>query len=273
MGLFDVIEDISEKNITKTETGDNRIFGIVVGEVVDNYDKERSGRICVLIHTRDADANVLKWAKVATPYIGKEWGMFFLPEVGDQVLVAFDQGNIERPYVIGSIPKDNDKFLSKSKDEQNQKKRIVTRHGNAIEFFDGEPDEGTAEQKDSITITTPESKHTIMLNDEKQLISIKDKEGNCDIEMKTKEGEMVVNANKKLTLTVGDSIKVTMSGESGKVTIEAKDLSIQSQGKLALKGEGKTDLTGANVTVESTGMLKISAGGMLTEEGKPIKIG
>ena len=124
MGLFDVIEDISEKNIAKTETGDNRIFGIVVGEVVDNYDQERSGRICVLIHTRDSDANVLKWAKVAAPYIGKSWGMYFLPEVGDQVLVAFDQGNIERPYVIGCIPKDSDKFLTKSKDEQNQKKRI-----------------------------------------------------------------------------------------------------------------------------------------------------
>ncbi len=227
----------------------------------------------MLIHTRDSDANVLKWAKVAAPYIGKSWGMYFLPEVGDQVLVAFDQGNIERPYVIGCIPKDSDKFLTKSKDEQNQKKRIVTRHGNAIEFYDGEPDEGTAESKDSITITTPESKHTIVLNDEKQLISIKDKDGNCEVEMKTKEGEMKINANKKLSLTVGDSIKVTMSGDSGKVTVEAKDVSIQSQGKMALTAESKTDLTGANVTVESTGMLKLSAGGMLTAEGKPVKIG
>ena len=157
---------------------------------MDNYDQERSGRVCVSIHTRDSDANVLKWAKVAEPYIGKSWGMFFLPEVGDQVLVAFDQGNIERPYVIGCIPKDSDKFLTKSKDEQNQKKRIVTRHGNAIEFFDGEADEGTAEKKDSITITTPESKHSIVLNDEKQIITIKDKDENCKIEMKTKDGQM-----------------------------------------------------------------------------------
>ena len=273
MGLFDVIEDISEKNISKTETGDNRIFGIVVGEVVDNYDQERSGRICVSIHTRDSEANVLKWAKVAEPYIGKEWGMYFLPEVGDQVLVAFDQGNIERPYVIGCIPKDSDKFLTKSKDEQNQKKRIVTRRGNAIEFFDGEPEEGSVETKDKITITTPESAHSITLNDEKKLITIKDKDGNCEIEMSTKEGQMTVNANKKLTLTVGDSIKITLSGDSGKITVEAKDVSIQSSGKMVLKGEGKTEITGANVTVESTGMVKVSAGGMLTAEGKPVKIG
>ena len=68
--------------------------------------------------------------------------------------------------------------------------------------------------------------------------------------------------------------EITLTGnDSGKVTVEAKDVSIQSQGKMALTAESKTDLTGANVTVESTGMLKLSAGGMLTAEGKPVKIG
>ena len=53
MALFDVIDEIAEKQVLKTETGDNRIFGIVVGQVVKTYDKDMPGRVCVSIFTRD----------------------------------------------------------------------------------------------------------------------------------------------------------------------------------------------------------------------------
>ena len=91
MALFDVIDEIAEKQVLKTETGDNRIFGIVVGQVVKNYDKDMPGRVCVSIFTRDKEANELKWARVAMPSSGSKWGHYFLPEVGDHVLVCFDQ--------------------------------------------------------------------------------------------------------------------------------------------------------------------------------------
>ena len=99
MGLFDVIDDITEKQVMKTDTGDNRIFGVVVGQVAKNYDKDMPGRVCVTVPTRDKDANELKWARVAMPSSGSKWGHYFLPEVGDQVLLVFEQGNIEKPYV------------------------------------------------------------------------------------------------------------------------------------------------------------------------------
>ena len=110
MGLFDVIDEITEKQIVKTETGDNRIFGVMTGIVAKNYDKDMPGRICVTIPVRDNDANELKWARMVMPSSGKSWGHYFLPEVGDQVLLVFEQGNIEKPYVIGCIPKDNNKY-------------------------------------------------------------------------------------------------------------------------------------------------------------------
>ena len=59
MGLFDVIDDITEKQVMKTDTGDNRIFGVVVGQVAKNYDKDMPGRVCVTVPTRDKDANEL----------------------------------------------------------------------------------------------------------------------------------------------------------------------------------------------------------------------
>ena len=118
MAIFDIFEEVSEKTVLKTDTGDNRIFGVVVGEVVKNYDDNFPGRICVQVHTRDEDANELKWARMAMPSGGSEWGHYFLPEIGDQVLVVFEEGIIDRPYVIGCVQKTSDKFLSKR--DQNQ---------------------------------------------------------------------------------------------------------------------------------------------------------
>ena len=110
MGLFDIIDEIAESQIMKTDTGDNRIFGVMVGTVAKNYDKDMPGRVCVTIPVRDTEANELQWARVAMPSHGKGWGHYFQPEVGDQVLLAFEQGNIEKPYVIGCVPKESNSF-------------------------------------------------------------------------------------------------------------------------------------------------------------------
>ncbi len=301
MSLFDMIDDIAERNIIKTETGDNRIFGIMVGDVVDNYDMERAGRVCVSIHTRDSESNVLKWARVAFPYIGSEWGMYFFPEVGDQVLVAFDGGNIERPYVIGCIPKDGDKFLKKSKHDKNKKKRIVTKNGNCIEITDGMNDDDLAASAqppsvpsptagadalsggvpgagggmdgDKIEIKTSDDKHVITIDDGKKLICIQDKDKNCSLEMKTMTGDINLTAANKLTIKVGDTIKVTMNGKSGKLLVEARDVVVDSTGKVEVSATGKAGLSGANINIESNSTLKLKANTLVSVEGKPIKLG
>ena len=90
MGLYDIIDEIAEKQVMKTETGDQRIFGVVLGVVTDNYDPAMKGRVCVTVPVRDENANNLKWARVAMPSSGKEWGHYFLPEIGDQVLLVFE---------------------------------------------------------------------------------------------------------------------------------------------------------------------------------------
>lgn len=92
MGLYDEIDRITEKQIMKTETGDNRIFGVMLGIVAKNYDKNMPGRVCVTIPVRDQEANELKWARVSMPSSGSKWGHYFLPEVGDMVLLAFEKG-------------------------------------------------------------------------------------------------------------------------------------------------------------------------------------
>ncbi len=270
MAIFDIFEEVSEKSVTKSETGDNRIFGIVVGEVVKNYSDTMPGRVCVSIHVRDKEANILKWARVAAPYSGTKWGMYFLPEVGDQVLVVFDQGIIDRPYVIGSIQKDMNMFLRKSKDAHNQHKRIVTANGNSLEFEDVPEGEGA---KDKIRLYTSDTAHELTLDNEKKKIIIQDKEKNTQIEMGSMRGVINITAKEKLTIKVGENISMVMNGTNGKITINATDLSIDATGKININGGGNATLTGSSVKVEAQGSLRLASSGMVTVEGKPIRLG
>lgn len=277
MAIFDIFEEVTEKNIVKTETGDPRIFGVVVGEVTDNYAMDMPGRVCVSIHVRDSEQNVLKWARVAMPSSGTEWGHYFLPEVGDQVLVTFDQGIIDKPYIIGCIPKDKDTFLKKTKNENNIYKKIMTRHGSTILFTDGSamPAEGSTEDgsNDKISIYTPDKKHEITLDNENSKILITDSDKNARIEMNTMTGKMEIKAMSKLTIKVGETISVVLNGDTGKITVDANDISMESTGKMLLRGAGKAELTGATVDVKSQGATKVSASGLVSLSGKPIKLG
>ena len=91
--------------------------------------------------------------------------------------------------------------------------------------------------------------------------------------MKTENGDITVTAAKKLTVRVGDNLSVVMNGETGKITVNASDVSVKSSGKMILAGDGKAELTGASVKVESQGMMKLNSSGMVTVSGTPIKLG
>jgi len=275
MAIFDIFEEVSERAVTKTETGENRIFGVVVGEVVKNYDNKFPGRVCVNLHTRDKDANEMKWARMAMPSGGAEWGHYFLPEIGDQVLVVFEEGIVDRPYVIGCIQKSSDKFLTKSKHKNNQHKRIVTRHGSTIEFEDvadenGGDGDGT---KDKIKIYTADEAHSIVLDNEKKQIEIKDKDENAQLKMKTENGDILLKAAKKVTIKAGDNITVVLNGENGKITVNCQDLSIDATGKINASATGKMSLSGAQFSADTQGSLKLSAAGMTQISGATIKLG
>lgn len=270
MAIFDIIDEISEKQIMKTETGEERIFGVVVGLVAENYDKDMPGRVCVTIPVRDKEANVLKWAKMVPPYSGSKWGQYFLPEKGDQVLLAFEYGQIEKPYVIGSVPKDQDSFLTKSADESNQVKKIVTRNGNEIAFEDNKEGEG---KKDKISISTPGKAHTVVLDNENKKITVMDKESNCKLEMKTENGQINLIAAKKITIEVGDTIKIIMNGENGTVQVKADKILAEASKKLECKSDGNAKFSGQQTVIEASSSLKNSSNGMVTVSGSPIKIG
>lgn len=270
MSLVDIVHEITEKQVQKTETGDQRILGVVAGIVAENYSQEMPGRLKVQIPVRDQEANQLKWAKMAVPYTGKNWGQYFMPEKNDQVLLIFEHGNIEMPYIIGSIPRDNDSFVKKSSDEKNSIKEIRTRYGNRICFEDR--DEGEGDQ-DKISIFTAKDSHHIILDNEKKVISFSDREKNCSVKMQTEKGSITIQAAKKMVIQVGDTIKITMNGESGSVGIEAEKVSLKAGRSMEFRTDGTAKCSGQQISMEASSMLKLSSNGMITAAGSPIKLG
>lgn len=274
MGLYDIMDDIAARRVTKSETGDNRMYGVVLGIVTANYPKQTSGqmpgRVCVEIPVRDAEANELKWARVAMAASGKNWGHYFLPEVGDQVLLAFENGSIERPYVIGCIPKDSNKFLTDSADTDNRYKRIVTKNGNTLQFEDVTPGEG---DKDRISLFTSGKKHKLILDNEKDSLLLEDEKGNNSIEISSSTGKIKVKTEHKLTLTVGDSIEMIMNGETGTVTLKCNKLTAEAAQSVSLSANEKCSISGGSVSVDATTAFRLTSSGMTSLGGSPVNIG
>lgn len=270
MGLYDIMDEIAAKQVTKSETGDNRLLGVVVGIVVNNYDEKMPGRVCVQIPVRDDQANELKWARVAMLSGGKEWGHYFLPEVGDQVLLAFEQGNIEKPYVVGCISKENDRFLTRSTHEKNQIKRIVTKNGNTIQFDDLEDEEG---KQDKISIYTADKAHQMILDNEKQKIIVSDKEGKNKLEIESENGNVEISAESRLKIKVGDNIELLMNADSGTVTLKCGKFKVEASDGIEQKSSGKVGISGSNLKIEASSSLKLESSSMTSIAGSPIKIG
>ncbi len=286
MALFDIIEDVSKKQIEKTDTGDSRIVGVMLGKVVKNYDKDMAGRVSVLLLSREqgegdgdeADASRILWARVAMPSSGSGWGHYFIPEVGDLVLVTFEQGNIERAYIIGCIPKIKDKILTKSFDEKNQYKKITTKNGSTITFTDvaqEEGDQGDPGAKDKISIETALQSHVITLDNEKQTITVSDKKGDNKIVLETDEnkGAITIKAMKKVTIQVGDDISLILNGSSGTVSVKTKKFTVSADEAVKIESQGRAELKGTNVTAEGSSMVKLQSNGPIQVSGTPIKLG
>ena len=79
----------------------NRVYGLVHARVTDNNDPLNLGRLKVKYDWLDDGA--ASWARLSVPHAGGNRGFLFLPEIGDEVLVGFEHGDPERPYIIGSL--------------------------------------------------------------------------------------------------------------------------------------------------------------------------
>lgn len=196
---------------------DRRVTGVVVGIVTNNKDTEGMGRVKVKFPWR-GDADESYWARVATLMAGKDRGTFFLPEVEDEVLVAFDHGDINHPYIIGALWNGVDTPPETNSDGKNNIRKIKSRSGHEIIF-------GDEQSKEKIELHT-NAGHTIILDDSagNEKIEIKDKTGNNSITIDSVQNAITISSQMKLS-------------------IKARMIEIEAEGMMTIK-------SGANLTIQ-----------------------
>ncbi|MDQ2930618.1 MAG: phage baseplate assembly protein V [Gemmatimonadota bacterium] len=107
------------------------VFGLTTAEVVNNVDPLNLGRIQIrLKDSPQGRPELEQFARYITPFAGNGRGIAFLPEIGDEVIVGFEEGDPEHPYIIGSVWNGADVSPGAAP------KRIVTKSGNAIVMDD-----------------------------------------------------------------------------------------------------------------------------------------
>lgn len=185
-----------------------KIDSVVIGFVTDNHDPEGLYRVKVKFPWSE-DSDESYWARIAVLMAGKDRGTYFLPEVDDEVLVAFDHGDIHHPYIIGSLWNNQDIPPEENTDGKNDIRKIKSRSGHEIIFNDGQG-------KEKLEIHTM-SGHTIVLDDTvgEEKIEIKDKSGYNSI--------------------VIDSVQTSISSQM-KISIEAPMIEIKAGSILNLQG-------------------------------------
>lgn len=97
-----MIEETLERPTESIEKTRPKFYGVTTGRVINVLDPMTLGRVQVQLPFIDS-LDLSPWARVAVPMAGITHGMYFIPNIGDEVLVAFEQGDINVPYVIGSL--------------------------------------------------------------------------------------------------------------------------------------------------------------------------
>jgi phage protein D len=236
-------------------------YGVVVGVVTNLKDPENLARVKVKFPTI-TDTLESSWARLVTPMAGANRGIEFIPEVNDEVLVAFEYNDINRPYVIGGLwngqekpPESNTNLISS--DGKVQKRIIKSRSGHVITLDDTQ----SAEQ---ITIVDKGGQKIVMDSSAgKEKIEIVDKTGRSKILMDA--SKQSVSIESAMDLSIKATGKIQIEGQTG-VTINS------TGGNLEMKSNAQTNLKGTMTSVEGTANLEVKSSGVLTVQGSLVKI-
>ncbi|MBP0979318.1 MAG: phage baseplate assembly protein V [Oscillospiraceae bacterium] len=261
MSITDIFEETSKKMMNKNMTGDTIIPGVMIGIVVENNNNKFPGMIRVKIPTRDDKKNIFQWMKVISVAGGKNWGMYCLPEIGEEVVVVFENGNINKAYVIGSIFKNDSQVLSDGFSDENYKKIFLTKGGNKI-FIDDETD------KQKVIVSTKEG-HSVSLDDEDKSILLKDKDKKNIIKIDSENGKINIMSESKLEIDIG-GIKIEMIGDSKKITVKCDSLDIDSS-RVKVEGDN-ISIKATTFDVSASSSAKIASNGLTQIKGSTVKL-
>jgi phage protein D/phage baseplate assembly protein gpV len=218
--------------------------GVVVAVVDDVNDPEKTGRARLRYPWLD-DTYVSGWARTVQAGAGKDRGALVLPEVGDEVLVVFEQGDFRRPYVLGGLYNGVDQPGSQSipvvdggKGTVNRRS-VVSRRGHRIDLLD---DDGRAE---GITLASADGKVSLELDATGTKVTVHS-DGTVLIE--GTQGITVDSASAKLELKGG---QISMTATQG-ITVDG------GGGPVKVASSSQLELQGGAMASLSAGLVKIN---------------
>jgi len=184
----------------------------------------------------DAGHEMTPWIRLSTNYASGDRGLYFVPEIGDEVYVDFEHGNPDRPYVAGARYHGNAK--PEWADPHNNLKAIKTRSGHTLLFSD-------AAGQESITI--------------------KDKHGN-HIFIDTAGNNMTVTALEKMTFNAKN---VIINAKDNMAINVGKNMATNVKQNISTKaGMNISEAAGKNIAIQAKSSMKLKAGKNMSSEAK-----
>ncbi|MBD2494637.1 VgrG-related protein [Nostoc sp. FACHB-280] len=223
---------------------------LLVGVVSNNQDPKGWGRVRVKFPTL-TEEHESNWARVVSVGAGPGRGFDCLPEVNDEVLVAFEHGDIHRPYVIGGVWNGTDAPPEAVADTvvggKVRLRTFKTRVGHKLQFV--EEDKGT---KKGAYLQTVDG-HNLRMNDSDKFAELETTGGHkfrCDDSSKTIS----------LTSTGDITVKSGTTGTAKKISVNGGEIALTATQKISLTVGGTSiELTTSGITMRTTGTLSIQA--------------
>ncbi|WP_027392887.1 type VI secretion system Vgr family protein [Aquimarina latercula] len=225
-----------------------------VAIVKENSDPDGIGRIRVQFPWQRETGELTPWLRIVTPHAGGEKGFHFIPELDEEVLIGFEGGNAERPYVLGTLYTGGANPASWNT-QSNDVKALRTRSGHTVELNDADGAEFitiTDKNQNIINIDTANNDITISAG-ENMTLNAKNMQINVDENL-----DISVGKNKSETITedyfisatnedrqIGETIKVI----SSEYKQEAQEITTDASGEIKTNAGGKITIASAE-TVE-----------------------
>jgi phage protein D len=222
----------------------NRHPGVAVGLVTNLSDPNNQGRVKVKfpwmpLQTSGGAPPESDWVRMATPMAGASRGFLFLPEIDDEVLVAFEQGDPNRPFILGQ--------LWNGKDAPPLQNSVAAQSGKVVQ-----------------RIIKTRAGHTILLDDSDSTpgIQIIDKTTKNSVKFDSAANVISVTSDDKMTITAKNvsadaTTEIKMKGQT--VNIEGTTLTIKGT-TVTVEATGTLTLKGPVVKVEASGLAEIKGG-------------
>jgi phage baseplate assembly protein V len=180
----------------RSQTTDKRFYGLYEALVTAVNDaEEKQGRIKVKFPWFDEQMET-EWCRVRQFYAGNGYGAFFVPEIGDEVLVAFIQGDMRFPIILGGLYNGQDKPPTYRADDKDEK-LIRTKGGHQITFDD-------TSGKEKITIVDAQKNNRIVIDTTANSITIQSKNGKLVLQA----NEIEIKADATIKIEAGAQMDI-----------------------------------------------------------------